>query len=383
MERGNVLVIGNSGVGKSTLINAVLGEEKAITGWGTEGTTPKLEIYESESIPFRVIDSIGFEPSVHKKLKAVNAIKKWSKESAKKGHRDNQINMIWFCVDGTASKLFPEAIKSFTSATSMWKNVPIIVVITKSYSIEDRDKNIDMVNNAFTKKKKAENLRAIIPVVADTYVLNDSAYAPPEGITELIDTTHKLMPEGVKAAETDIYDFILKRKRVLSQGIVGTATTAAVVVGFAPIPIADAAVLSSIEIAEVSSIAKIYDIKKDEESNQLINAIVEVGTVSAVAKAAISAIKAIPGFNLATGVINAIVAGGIVAAIGEGSIYVFEQVYTGKKTMDDIDWVKKEMEAKLSTDFLNKIKAVIEHTSNADDKKVVSNNIIKVFARKS
>ena len=28
MERGNVLVIGNSGVGKSTLIIAVLGEDK-------------------------------------------------------------------------------------------------------------------------------------------------------------------------------------------------------------------------------------------------------------------------------------------------------------------------------------------------------------------
>lgn len=54
MKRGNVLVIGNSGVGKSTLINAVLGEEKAKTGWGTEGTTNYLEIYESDEIPFHM-----------------------------------------------------------------------------------------------------------------------------------------------------------------------------------------------------------------------------------------------------------------------------------------------------------------------------------------
>ena len=62
MKHGNVLVLGNSGVGKSTLINAVLGEDRAETGYGTKGTTSELGIFESDRINFRLIDSIGFEP---------------------------------------------------------------------------------------------------------------------------------------------------------------------------------------------------------------------------------------------------------------------------------------------------------------------------------
>ncbi|MCH5333654.1 MAG: 50S ribosome-binding GTPase, partial [Agathobacter sp.] len=158
-QRGNVLVIGNSGVGKSTLINAVLGEEKAKTGWGTSGTTSKLEIYENDSIPFRIIDSIGFEPSLIKEHQAVNAVKKWSKQSAKEGHEDNNINVIWFCVDGTTSKLFPKTIKDLSAATAMWKTVPVIVVITKSYSEPEREQNIEMVHNAFANQKRAKNIK--------------------------------------------------------------------------------------------------------------------------------------------------------------------------------------------------------------------------------
>lgn len=76
MKNGNVLVIGNSGVGKSTLINAVLGDECAECGWGTTGTTSELKIYANDELPFNVIDSIGFEPSFIKRTKAIHAVKK-------------------------------------------------------------------------------------------------------------------------------------------------------------------------------------------------------------------------------------------------------------------------------------------------------------------
>lgn len=378
-QRGNVLVIGNSGVGKSTLINAVLGEEKAKTGWGTSGTTNKLEIYESDSIPFRIIDSIGFEPSLIKEHQAVNAVKKWSKQSAKEGHEDNNINVIWFCVDGTTSKLFPKTIKDLSAATAMWKTVPVIVVITKSYSEPEREQNIEMVHNAFANQKRAKNIKKVIPVVAATYTLNDTACAPPVGISELITMTNSLIPEGIRASERDIFAFNLKRRRVFAQSVVGVSTTAAVIVGAVPIPFADALILSPIEIGLVNGIARIYGIDKGEDSKLFVDTIIEVGTVSAVAKAAISGLKAIPGVNLAAALLNAIIAGSIVTAIGEGSIYVFEKIYLGEKSVADIDWVKKVMESELSSQFVEKVTTIINKVSKSGNIKDVGAIIIQTF----
>lgn len=379
MQKGNVLVIGNSGVGKSTLINAVLGKEVAKTGFGIEGTQKRLDIYESEEIPFRIIDTMGFEPTFLKQWQAINAVKDWSKKSAKEGNEDTQINVIWFCVEGTSSKLFPKTIENLSKATAMWKSIPIITVITKSYAEGDRVKNIEMVQHAFATQKKSKNLKKIIPVVAEMFKINDFSYAPPEGITELIDVTNELIPEGIQAAKSDLANFKLNRKRVLAQSTVAGLTLTGVGIGAVPLKIPDAAVLTPLEAIEIEAIAKVYGINQDENSKKIVDAIINAGVVGMTAKTAVSALKLIPGVNTGGIIINAIVAGGIVATIGEGSIYIFEQIYLGKKSYEDIDWVTKVIESKFTNEFIKKLEEVAKKLGDDTSKEEIAKLIMSVF----
>ena len=360
VHKGNVLVLGNSGVGKSTLINAVIGDDIAKTSFGTRGTTEELAIYASPSVPFRVIDSIGFEPSLIKSLRAIHAVRKWSRSSAQDGNENSRINVIWFCVDGTAAKLFPETIRNFSNSIAMWKSVPIIAVITKSYSQADRARNIEMVRQAFRGQRVERNLRAIVPVVAQTFVINETVFAPPEGITDLIDATMRAMPEGMQGGAHDLMQFKLTRKRVLAQGLIGASVAAGATVGAVPIPIADSLVLSPLELAELNGLARLYEIDRDEDSKQFLDSIVQVGTAGVVAHSAISAIKAIPGINIAASVLNAIVAASIIAALGEGAVIAFEQVYTGQRSVRDIGWVQHLMAEQFGEGFLGKVSGIAQ-----------------------
>ena len=67
-----------------------------------------------------------------------------------------------------------------------------------------------------------------------------------------------------------------------------------------------------------------------------------------------SALKAVPGINIAAGALNAVIAGSIIIAIGEGTSVVFERIYAGEKTLDDTEWARDLVESGLSSDVINK-----------------------------
>ena len=69
--------------------------------------------------------------------------------------------------------------------------------------------------------------------------------------------------------------------------------------------------------------------------------------------------------------------------MGEGSIYAFEQVYSGKKTVEDIDWVQKLIESQFSSQFIDKAMKIVQMMTEKADKNAVKEAIFELFNLKS
>ena len=388
MNYDNIIVIGNSGVGKSTLINACLEENVAPAEYGIKGTTDKLKIYTSSKIPFRLVDTVGFEPNSLKlpfvKSKGVRAVEDWVKENSEAGNVDFKINVIWFCIDGTSGKLFQDTLNNFEAATRIWKSIPVIIVVTKSYSEPDKIKNLKMINEALSNNKKLrERVKAVIPVVAEQFIISEesNAFAPISGIVELINKTNELIPDSRAVADKDFDDFILSKLRSQANGTVSLATIGAGVVAAVPIPIPDAGVLTAIETFEINSISKIYGITEDENSKMFIKQIITAGTVGAFAKTILTALKASP-LNIGATILNVIVATTITATLGQVSIVAFEQIYKGEKSIDDIDWIKKLLENVNTNELIEKINNIAEQIGEEKNPKEIASIIFDAIFNK-
>ena len=120
-------------------------------------------------------------------------------------------------------------------AVKAWKNVPVIVVITKSYSETERNNNIENVRDILQRQKVSVNLKSIIPVVAKEYQINDQFVAPPFGIDTLIKETENIIPEGLRASKKTIEKYALNIKRAQAQAVVTTAVVGACATAAVPI----------------------------------------------------------------------------------------------------------------------------------------------------
>lgn len=365
--RINVMLLGTSGCGKSTLINALLGEERAVTGIG-EAITKEIAVYQNDVLPFRMIDTVGYEFDFFHQHKIKNDIAKFGREGVRQKNMEKLIHMIWYCIDGTGKRIDQSVLEYIKSVQDDWKGVPILLVITKSYSEIEEEENVQMAKSAIHKYnsrhvKKPLVIEDIVPVVAKIYPINAAFSVAPRGLDVLVDKTNELAPKAIRMANSAVKDIDVKIKRSMAQSIVVGATTAAGAVGAIPLPTPDAAVLVPVQTAMMGAIARTYGIKENSQVNEIINSVLKVGMTTIAGRTLLSQLKLIPGLAAAGAVLNAVTAGIITFVAGEISITMFERIYKGDSDYSGVDW-----EAEVISLFSKYMPGIVTVVKNYADK---------------
>lgn len=234
LGRINVLIAGNSGVGKSTVINSIFGRAVAQTGVGSPQTM-HIEAFEPPDSPLRIYDTRGFE--IAKAEETVSAVQ--NKVLALRAQTDpqKQIHVAWTCILEQSHRIEPVQTKLLQMLDA--NNVPAIVLITQAF-----EGNPDM--EASVRRLAVPN-RGVVPILAEPK--NISGFElPARGIDELIDATLRLLPDAQKnafiAAQNARWD--LKEKAITDR--INSAALAAATSALVPVPGGHSVTLLSIQM---------------------------------------------------------------------------------------------------------------------------------------
>ncbi len=374
----NILIIGNSGAGKSTLINTIFDEVKTEVGEFGGGKTQEAKHYENIELNYRAIDTKGLELGYFQQRDAINQVKKYIKNAVKSGEKDASIDVIWYCVDATGKRFFKENVKQILSVYKSFPNAPVIIVLTKSYcSEEEREHNEDLVRQAFDEydEKNKITLCDVISVNSTPFVTANDDVVEIFGIDKLIDVTDKVLPEAKKIGEENMFNGRMKLKAKQANMMTLAYTTGASVIGAVPIPIADSLVLVPLQTVMIKTIAKKYDVQADA----ITTAVFDGAVVTSTARLVLSALKAIPGINIAAVVLNAIVAGVFTAAIGEATIYICDKIARKEMESNDDAKIKEVVESKIPDIIKTVLPQLEEIMKNTDSEKLEKKDVKKIL----
>ena len=314
-ERGqvNVLIAGRSGVGKSTLINAIFQQNLAETGQGRPVTQNTREI-SKDGVPLTILDTRGLEMSDFKTTLA--ELEKTVRERCTDRDSNRHIHVVWLCVQEDGRRVESAEIDLHNRLSSQ---VPILTVITKARSDGGfRQEVLKLLPHSHN----VVRVRAIAETRDDGHVLS------PMGLETLVDATSQVIPEGKRRAFAAAQIASIGYKKAQAQKIVATAATAAAAAGASPIPFSDAALLAPIQVSMIAGITSVFGLQLSMGtlSTLVASAIGVSGATYAGRTIVVNLIKLIPGVGtVAGGAISAATASTLTIALGETYIAVLAE----------------------------------------------------------
>lgn len=201
----NILIIGKTGVGKSTLINGIFDfkeYEGAETGIGKPITSNFNEYISNKRKGLRIIDSQGIELEGNDINKVVISSKELIENRAKEGNPDKLINCIWYCFKSSELRFREKEKDILTLLMNQYDdyNLPIIIVITQNYDDNETEIMTTFIKDEFS---HLEREITIIPVVAEEKIIEkkkNKLVIGKDGIDDLINISFDKSQKAVYPA---------------------------------------------------------------------------------------------------------------------------------------------------------------------------------------
>ncbi|MBQ9066073.1 MAG: 50S ribosome-binding GTPase [Clostridia bacterium] len=331
----NIIVVGKTGAGKSTLINSVFREDLAVTGMG-KPVTDHMSKISKEGFPLNIYDTRGFELGRDAQIEVREEIVETIKAGVKSKDVNDAIHCIWYCVNTATNRIEPEEIewlREFGKQNELTK-VPVIVVLTQSFS----KKNAQALRQLVLDEKL--DVLQVVPVLAEDYEIDEDYIAKAYGLDVLIQVMAEALPDELLSTLLNVQRASLDLKRYYARAAVAAATSAAFGEGFVPIPFADSALLIPTQVAMIGSITAIFGLEINKSIIvTFVSAMLGTSGATLLGRAITSNImKLIPGAGSALGgTINGSTAAALTTALGEAYILFMEMLWLGEVNSTELE----------------------------------------------
>lgn len=332
MSQLNMMVIGKTGTGKSTLINGMFGEDLARTGTGFP-VTMEVGSYSKNNYPFIIMDWPGFELEGDKSINVqFEDIKKVISLGNKSKKPQNMIHCILYCVSATSHR-FEEAeidfVRKLLAETGRYK-IPVILVITQAFMKKDTQllkESIEESELAFSD---------VVPVLVQDVDLEDyikKAY----GLDRLAAAISRVISDDLKNTLECVQQVNIRMMTRRAVMYVNGFATKAGALGLKPI--FRKKDIYPIIVSTLANISAVYDIGISQEFIEAVSALIEDSEEVEIRQNKILKVVRFlePTVYLANSAYVGVQAGAVITSLGQVFIKYMNLISSKEMSAEELD----------------------------------------------